>query len=250
VDPSAKRIAIVYESDTFATTAALSVASALQAKGFHTVYTESYQTGTTDFSSFVQKIANAKPDAILGGGHSQDGILLAQEMARQGVTAKLVVLLVSPSEPIFGDIGIPALGIIGPSQWEPEMAYSAANAYDSGIPFYGPSAPDFTLAYRQAYGKDPTYFAAGGYAAGLVLQRAIEQAGTLNQDAIRLTLDKTRIMTFFGFLQFDVSAKNHGLQNGHEMVYVQWQADASGHLVKRIVWPVNLAIAPLLYPKP
>jgi ABC-type branched-subunit amino acid transport system substrate-binding protein len=250
VDPAANRIAILYESDTFATSAALALSSALPSRGFHAVYMESYETGTTDFSSFIQKIAAANPDVVLGGGQAADGKAIAQELVQEKVTARMVVLLVSPSESSFSDIGISALGFLGPSQWELDSSYSTTNAIDSGTPFYGPSGPEFALAYRQAYNETPDYFAAGGYAAGLVLQRAIERAGTLNQDAIVKALNEMKIMTFYGTLQFDTSAKNHGLQVGHEMVYVQWQLDTSGNLVKRVVWPVNLAIAPLTYPKP
>jgi ABC-type branched-subunit amino acid transport system substrate-binding protein len=250
VDPDVNRIAILYESDTFGTSAALTAFNDLQSRGYHTVYMESYQTGTTNFSSFVQKIVAANPDIILGGGHSADSRALAQELVRQKVKAKLAVLLVAPSESSFSNIGVSALGFLGPSQWEPDASYTTANAYNAGIPFFGPSGPEFTLAYHQAYNDSPDYFAAGGYAAGLVLQHAIEQAGTLNQDAILRALDNTDIMTFFGLQHFDTSAKNHGLQIGHEMVYVQWQLDTSGNLVKRVVWPINLAIAPLTYPKP
>ena len=250
VDPDANRVAIVYESEAFATVAALSVSNALPSRGFHTVYMESYQTGITDFSSFVQKIAAAKPDVVFGGGHSGDGKAIAQELVRQGVTAKMVVLLDSPSQLTFSSLGVSAIGFMGPSQWEADSFYTTANVHTGDAPFYGSSGMEFALAYHQAYGEPPDSFAAGGYAAGLVLQNAIERANTLNRDEIRLALDNTNIMTFFGALQFDTIEKNHGLQSGHEVVYVQWQLDSSGNLVKRVVWPVNLAIAPLTYPKP
>ncbi|MBI4322590.1 MAG: hypothetical protein HY675_29215, partial [Chloroflexi bacterium] len=32
-------------------------------------------------------------------------------------------------------------------------------------------------------------------------------------------------------------AKTHGKQVAHEMVYMQWQKDAAGKLVTKIVWP-------------
>jgi hypothetical protein len=56
------------------------------------------------------------------------------------------------------------------------------------------------------------------------------------------------IFTFFGHIQFDTSADSHGLQTGHSMVYIQWQEDASGTLVKQVVWPVEGATAKVLYP--
>ncbi len=32
------------------------------------------------------------------------------------------------------------------------------------------------------------------------------------------------------------------------MVYIQWQRDEAGNLVKQVVWPANGATAELLYP--
>ncbi|KAF0107146.1 MAG: hypothetical protein FD146_1987 [Anaerolineaceae bacterium] len=250
LDPAAKSIAILHEDEPFSKSAVQSVSDALLAQGFTVVYIESYPGGATDFSAYVQNLRAAQPDAILGGGHVADGMLLAQELAKQGVQAKLITLLVAPSDPSFGNLGNAALGITGPSQWEPDAAYSSISAFDAGLPWYGPSVPEFVLSYQQAYGKDPTYFAAGGYAAGLALQYAIEQAGTTQTDLVLAALDSTNIVTFFGRLQFDTAAETHGLQIGHEMVYMQWQQDTTGAMVKRVVWPVNLATAPLLYPIP
>lgn len=250
VDPSANRLAFLYESETFATIAALSISNELQSRNLFAIYTESYRTGTTDFSSFVQKIGAVKPDVILAGGHTDDGKAIAQELARQGVTARMIVLLDSASQPAFSSIGASAIGFMGPSQWEPDSFYTTANVSMGGPTFYGTSGTEFNLAYQQTYGAPADSYAAGGYAAGLVLQHAIEQAGSLNRDEILAALDETNILTFFGRLQFDTSTKNHGMQIGHEVVYVQWQLDTAANLVKRVVWPVDLANAPLTYPKP
>ena len=250
VDPGANRLAFLYESEAFATIAALSISNELQSRDLFTIYTESYRTGTTDFSSFVQKIGAVTPDVILAGGHTDDGKAIAQELARQGVTAKIIVLLDSASQPAFSSLGASAIGFMGPSQWEPDSFYTTANVAMGGPAFYGTSGTEFNLAYQQTYGEPADSYAAGGYAAGLVLQHAIEQAGTVSRDKILAALDDTNILTFFGRLQFDTGTKNHGLQIGHEVVYVQWQLDPAGNLVKRVVWPVDLANAPLTYPKP
>jgi len=53
---------------------------------------------------------------------------------------------------------------------------------------------------------------------------------------VKEALDKMDLLTFYGRLKFD-TAKDHGLQIGHEMIYTQWQKDAQGKLVNQIVWP-------------
>jgi branched-chain amino acid transport system substrate-binding protein len=82
----------------------------------------------------------------------------------------------------------------------------------------------------------------------LVLQTAIGSAGTTDTPSVQAALDATDIVTFFGRIKFSLSQANHGLQIGHEMVYIQWQEGLDGVLTKRIIWPVELATSPLLYP--
>lgn len=71
-------------------------------------------------------------------------------------------------------------------------------------------------------GTNTGYHAAGGYAAGLVLQKAIEDAGTLDTEEVKKALEKMDIMTFYGRIKFE-TGKYYGRQIGHEMVYLQWQ---------------------------
>jgi len=82
----------------------------------------------------------------------------------------------------------------------------------------------------------------------LILQKAIETAGSLDTAAIKAALDGMDMMTFYGRIKFDTSAEAHGLQIGHDMVYIQWQKDAAGALVKQVVWPTAGATAPALFP--
>ncbi len=145
-------------------------------------------------------------------------------------------------------MGDAAIGVAGPSQWEPQAAYTAEAADAAGLAWYGPSAADFVAAYQGAYSEEPSYHAAGGYAAGLILQAAIEQAGSVDAQAVKEALDSLDQLNFFGHIKFDTTPEAHGLQIGHEMVYVQWQKDDSGNLVKQIVWPAEAKTTDALTP--
>jgi len=164
------------------------------------------------------------------------------------VAAKYIALLVAPPEPTFAALGDAALGIIGPSQWEPLAEYTPESASAAGLEYYGPLGSDFTSAYTDAYGEEPSYHAAGGFAAGLILQWALETAGSTDYQAVKTALDSMDVLTFFGHSKFDTSAENHGLQIGHSMVYIQWQKAADGTLAKQVVWPPEGATAEALYP--
>ncbi len=249
-DPNAKKIAVAYSTDSFSTSVVNALKTYATGKGYNIVLFEGYDPTTTDFSALINKIQAAAPDAVMGGGHFQDGTTFAKQLSEKKIGAKFVALLVAPPEDQFAELGDAALGVVGPSQWEPQVNYTQDAATKAGLTWFGPAGSDFTSSYKAAYNEDPSYHSAGGYAAGLILQKAIQDAGTLDTKAIAAALDKLDILTFYGHVKFDSSAANHGLQIGHEMVYVQWQKDSSGKLAKQIVWPEQGSTAPLLYPIP
>jgi branched-chain amino acid transport system substrate-binding protein len=216
-------------------------------QGYEVVLFEGYDSGTTDFAPFINKIQDAEPGAIMGGGHFQDGSTFAKQLAEKAVDVNFVALLVAPPEPSFAELGEAAMGIVGPSQWEPLAEFNAEKAEAAGMDFFGPSSQEFTEAYMAAYDEEPSYHAAGGYVAGLLLQKAIEEAGTLDTEAVKSALEGLDLVTFFGQMKFDTTPENHGLQIGHSMVYIQWQGEV-GNLAKDVVWPEAGATATLLYP--
>jgi branched-chain amino acid transport system substrate-binding protein len=250
VDPSAKKIAIVHENDKFSTDVSTALNDYALAQGYEVVLFEGYDTETTDFAPFINKIQDAEPDAVLGGGHFEDGSTLAKQMDEKNIAAKFVALLVAPPEPEFAELGDAALGIIGPSQWEPQAVFNEEKAQAAGLEWYGLSSAEFTEAYKTEFGQEPSYHAAGGYIAGLLLQRAIETAGSLDPQAVKSALDAQDLLTFFGHIKFDTSAENHGLQVGHSMVYIQWQKTDSEDLAKQVVWPEEGSTSETLFPIP
>jgi len=229
----------VNEKDSFSTSVANALKPYAESKGYTVVLFEGYDTGTTDFAPFINKITAASPDAILGGGHFADGTTFAKQLFEKQVPIQFVALLVAPPEPTFKDIGDAAVGIIGPSQWEPQVTYSAETAKTAGLAYYGPSNKAFTDAYLAKYNASPSYHSAGGYAQGLVLQKAIEDADSIEPAKIVAALDNMNLMTFYGVIKFSTDAKTHGKQVAHGMVYMQWQKDAAGKLITQIVWPLE-----------
>lgn len=245
MDANAKKIAIVHENDKFSTDVATATEAYAKEKGYEIVLSEGYDSATTDFGPFINKITAATPDAIMGGGHFADGSTFAKQLDEKGVAVKMVALLVAPPEPKFAEIGAAAQGIIGPSQWEPQANYTTDTAKAMNIGWYGPTVKEFTDAFKAKYGEDPAYHAAGGYAAGLLLQKAIEDAGSVETDKVTAALDKLDVMTFYGHVKFDTTPESHGLQIGHEMVYIQWQ-DKAGTLGKEVVWPLDFKSADVI----
>ncbi|MFP3868427.1 MAG: amino acid ABC transporter substrate-binding protein [Desulfobacteraceae bacterium] len=243
LDPQAQKLAILYEQDKFCTDVVNALTSYAEQQGLQVALFEGYDSGTTDFAPFINKIP-AEVDAIMGGGHFADTSTLARQLYEKKVKTKMIALLVAPPEDQFAELGDAALGVIGPSQWEPLGAYTAEAAQSRNLKWIGPTAGEFISQYRSRYKEEPTYHSAGGYVAGLLLAEAIRRSGSTATAQVKAVLDDLDVLSFYGRLRFDQTPAAHGLQVGHDMVYIQWQKDDQGKLVKQLVWPATVRTAP------
>ena len=236
-DPHAK-VAFVYSDDPFSKAVVHAAREQAKAAGFTVALDESYPPSTTDFTAIINKIISSGADAFLGGGHYADGATLARQMHDQKASLKWVTILVAPDSAKFKSLGDGAKGITVPSQWEPQVRYK---------PDFGPTVAQFTKMFHAKFKVDPDYHAATGYAEGLLLQHAIEEAGSINRDKVAEKLNGMDVTTFFGRDKFSTDPQSHGLQLAHDMVLAQWQTKG-GELVKEMVWPDAAATAKVVYP--
>ena len=235
-NPSSK-IAFIYEDDPFSKAVATATRDLAKKEGLTTALDESYSQSTTDFGPIINKVVSSKADALLGGGHYADGSTLARQLYDHKAGLKWVTLLVAPDTPKFAELGDSAVGISVPSQWAPQVTFK---------PDFGPNAAEFTKHFTDKYKIEPGYHAAGGYATGLLLQHAIEQAGTIEQAKVADALNKMDVTTLFGRTKFSTDPKEHGLQIAHAMVLRQWQKK-SGNLVNEVIWPKEAKTADAIY---
>jgi branched-chain amino acid transport system substrate-binding protein len=238
-DPHAK-VAIVYSDDPFSKAVATAAIPQAKAAGLDVVMQASYAPSTTDFGPIVNKMISSGADAFLGGGHYADGATLARQMHEQKAKMKFMAILVAPSDNKFAELGEGALGVTFPSQWEPQVSYK---------PDFGPTSAEFVKAFQAKFHQVPDYHAASGYADGLILQHAIEQAKSLDTKKVAAALNAIDTTIFFGHLKFATDSGHHGLQAAHSMVLGQWQNE-NGKLVKQVVWPEAAQSANMLYPIP
>jgi branched-chain amino acid transport system substrate-binding protein len=142
-----------------------------------------------------------------------------------------MVITVGPSNQEFvTEVGSAANYIIGPTQWEATMSWEDE--------YFG-TATDYAARYEEMWGEAPTYQAAESTAAALALQLAIEQAGSLEMDAVRQALFDLDVMTFYGPINFDETGKNISKPMGAVQIH-------DG--VINVVAPEEAAVADLFYP--
>ena len=249
LDPGAK-IALVYEAAKFSTSVVEGIKPYLADRGFEVVLEESYASDTADFGPVVNKIAGSGATVLLGGGHYNDGTALARALYDRKVGLKFAYLLVAPADSKFPELGDAALGIAVSSQWELAATHTEQEAANLGVEWFGPTGEEFSAAYEAAFGDPPTYHVAGGYTAGLVLEKAIIDADSVDPEAVKAALNAMNLMTFFGGTKFDTSEEAHGLQLAHAMVVAQWQLNDAGELERVIIAPADVATADPLYPIP
>lgn len=249
LDPEAK-IAVVHENDKFSTSVVDGLKPYLESQGFEVVLEEGYASETADFGPVINKIVESGATVLLGGGHYPDGSTFARQLYERKVGLKFISLLVAPADSKFPELGDAALGVATSSQWELAATHTPEEASALGKEWFGPTGEEFATAYEAATTEKPTYHVAGGYVAGLVLQKAIQDADSIDPEKVKAALEAMDVFTFYGGIQFDTTPDAHGLQIGHQMVVAQWQKDDAGALVRKVIWPADVANADPLYSVP
>jgi branched-chain amino acid transport system substrate-binding protein len=227
----AETVVIAYEDTAFPTSVAEGAERWAEEFGLEVLATESYPEGVTDVSAIMTNFRDLDPDVFIGGGHFNDALLFVRGAEELGFQPGAMIITVGPSNPDFvAELGDSANGVIGPTQWEREMTWEDE--------YFG-TPEEYAQRYEEAYDHEPTYQAAESSATALVLQIAIEQAGSIETDAVRQALLDMDVETFYGPVNFDETGKNAAKPMG----FIQIQ---DGEI--RLVGPAEVADAELQYP--
>jgi len=198
--PRPSKLAIIYPNDNFPAAVAKGAEAYAKEKGFEVAYIEEYPKGVKDLSSTVLKIKNSGAEVLMGSGYLEEAILTVRQLNEQKVNLKAIGFTTGPELKDFTDnLGEDADYIFGVSWWMPQMNYSD--------PLFG-SASDYAKLYASKYGEGLSYQAAGASQGGLLLQMAIEKAGSLETDKVREALRSYSGSTFWGPTKWDSTGQN------------------------------------------
>jgi branched-chain amino acid transport system substrate-binding protein len=233
LSPKPETVAVLSADDLFSLEVANGARDWASHHGLKVVYFQKYPVGTTDLSAALTSIKALHPDILIGSGHLQESLLIMKQAQTLDLESKFYGFTVGPTTPDFVKaLGPAADGVFASAQWTPDVKYQG--------PLFG-SAHDYAQAFEKRYGFIPDYHAASSSAAGVVLQLAIEKAGSVNPQKVRAALASLDATTFLGPVKFNAE----GLNTAKPMVTVQIQ---DGHLVT--VWPPMIATARAIYPTP
>jgi branched-chain amino acid transport system substrate-binding protein len=235
LNPKPKTIALLSADDNFSLEVAKGVTDYAPTKDMNVVLYKKYKNGATNLSAEVQAAKAANPDIVLNSGHLQEAIAINKAAKEVKLNAKIFAYSVGPSTPDF----ITALGkdsdyVYDGSQWTPQVKYKEA--------FYL-TVPQYVAAYKAKYPTfgEPDYHVAMSTQACLALQKAIENAGSLDQKKVRDALAALDVTTFAGQIKFD----SRGLNIYKPMVVEQIQSG-----LHHTVFPPEVADVQAKYPTP
>ena len=229
--PKPKTFAVVVLDHVFTLPSLEGVKKRSLELGLEEIYYGKFPVNTSDFSGILTTIKSKDPDLLYFGGFFPDAVSFYRQAKELNVNAKLYTTTGTAGHPDWltvmkkdGDY------VLAQVTWHPDMTYKG--------PFF--TSASYNEFWKKRYEEDSSFFSACGFVAGILMQLAIDKAGSLEQPRIRDALRAMDIETFFGGFKFDEKGKNIS----HKMGIVQVQAG------KQVLIDPPRPGAKLLYPAP
>ena len=216
--PQAKKIATFALNSLFPKAIAAALRDTAAKDGFEVAYDGLYSPGTLDFANVLTQIKASNPDWLYATGYIQELIVIRRQMANLGMNVPIVTMTAGAAYPEFEqNLGPLANNVTANAWWHPSATYK-----DSYI-FGG--AQEYTKAFQAKYKKEPTYLEAAATSGCEVLMQSVDQAGSIEPEAVRKVLGTRRFETFYGPIKFGPSGQNEinspmilQIQNGKYIV--------------------------------
>ncbi|MFS1303914.1 branched-chain amino acid ABC transporter substrate-binding protein [Streptosporangium longisporum] len=161
---AAKNVFVIDDKSEYGKPLADAVRKTLGDKGVK-VTNDSLDPAESDFSSVVNKVAAAKPDAVFFGGYYAAGGNLLKQLRDKGV---------KDTRFLSGDGSLDKGLIDGAGAANAEGALVGCPCYIATPDVTDEKVKSFADAYKAAYSADPAIYAAEGYDAGTVYVNAVK----------------------------------------------------------------------------
>jgi branched-chain amino acid transport system substrate-binding protein len=154
-------------------------------------------------------------------GHMDESVNMVKALKRIDWRPDALYASVGPAlQGFFDRSGPDSEHVFATSLWEPRANY--------------PGARQFNQAYIDAYHEAPGYHAGLAYAAGQVLEKAVNEVGSIDRKKVRNALFSLDTMTIIGRFGVDKTGK----QVRQHTFIIQWQNG-----IKELVWPDQIKTA-------
>lgn len=195
-----------------------------------------YQQGTADVTSEVQRLIAARPDVVMHASYDAEAILFARTYKQYGFKPQGLMAIGAAfgSNAFRSALGPDGDYVLVRDHWSADLVQTK------------PVIGVVSKLYKERYGKDLDGTPARAFTAMMTLADAINRAGSTEPAKIRTALVQTNlgeadtIMPWEG-IRFDDKGQNV-LTRG---IFIQTQGG-----VPKTVWPFDLAPAKLVWPRP
>ena len=240
-----KRVAMLYSTNDFTGTQANAVRKFIKESksGVELVFDQGVPTSTSNYTVLINNIRAAKPDAVLELGYAPNDIAFLRNLQDSGVKFKMLFAIYPGLETELleknvGDKGLQYVYTYVPSS---EIAYKTN---------FGMTLSEYKAAWDKKYAGGKVEFgfnSVAGYTTGLVLEKALSVATSLDQLELRKAVFSLsgKLKTLDGTFELDAN----GAQIGEITPLGQLVPD-NGHLKFVTVWPHDVSTGKPIYPTP
>jgi branched-chain amino acid transport system substrate-binding protein len=148
----------------------------LKKMGGAEIGSELIPTGTMDFSSYLLKVRNTKPDVVFQNLAGTDQTNFMKQYAEFGMTMEVAGGLIDTL--LMWPVGVGAITGSFPLLWWYDLPYEETKR--------------FSAAFTKKYGKPPENQAWGDYYSTKVIAQAMQQAGTTDSKKVVEALEKVK----------------------------------------------------------
>jgi branched-chain amino acid transport system substrate-binding protein len=150
---------------------------------------EGYAAGLREFAPYIERARKAGAEAWVAFGLPQDAAEMVKGMRKLGFAPPLFLAQGAADPAFIRLVGQDAEGAYGLSAYETHAAT--------------PGNAEFVAAFTKRWSAGPRPVAAQAYAAGKVLEAAVKQAGSLDQEKLRAALSALDFATPLGRYKVD-----------------------------------------------
>jgi branched-chain amino acid transport system substrate-binding protein len=241
-----KRVAMLYATNDFTGTQAASIRKFIgDAKsGVDLVFDQGVPTETSNYTVLLNNIRASNPDAVLHLGYPPNDIAFLRNVQDSGIKFKFLFSIYPglETELLEKNLGDKALNYVFTYVTSAELAYKNE---------FGMSLKEYSDAWHKKYADSHVEFgfnSIAGYTTGLVLEKALGVAESLDQLDLRKAIFSLsgKLKTLDGTFELDAN----GGQVGELTPIGQFVAEEGEKPKLVTVWPHELATGRPIYPRP
>ncbi|HVJ53800.1 MAG TPA: ABC transporter substrate-binding protein [Aliidongia sp.] len=241
-----KKVALLYCTNDFTGTQATALRGFLKESGspIEIVYDQGIPTETSNYSTLINNLANAQPDAVLALGYVGNDIAFLRDLQDSGQKFKFVFTIYSGLETDAVSKAVGAEGLTNIFTY----ITPAVIPYKADI---GLGLEPFRELWHKTYpneGIEFGYNSVAGYTSGLLVGQALATTDSMAQLDLRKAVfaQSGKLKTIDGAFELDAT----GAQTGEITPLGQLFPDGKGGMRATVVYPHDLANAQPVYNKP